>query len=75
MRGKGPVERFFRTLREDLLQALPGYKGPDIFSRGEKPEDDAFFFLDELETIIREWTATTFTDRMAEIPALTCCYS
>ncbi len=56
-RDKGPVERFFRTLREDLLQALPGYKGPDIFSRGEKPEDDAFFFLDELETIIREWTA------------------
>ncbi len=27
-RDKGPVERFFRTLREDLLQALPGYKGP-----------------------------------------------
>jgi hypothetical protein len=60
MRGKGPVERFFRTLREDLLQALPGYKGPDIFSRGEKPEDDAFFFLDELEAIIREWVATVY---------------
>jgi transposase InsO family protein len=59
-RDKGPVERFFRTLREDLLQALPGYKGPDIFSRGEKPEDDAFFFLDELETIIREWVATVY---------------
>jgi transposase InsO family protein len=28
-RDKGPVERFLRTLREDLLQALPGYKGPD----------------------------------------------
>ena len=59
-RDKGPVERFFRTLREDLLQALPGYKGPDIFSRGEKPEDDAFFFLDELEAIIREWVATVY---------------
>lgn len=33
-RDKGPVERFFRTIREDLLQALPGYKGPDIHSRG-----------------------------------------
>ncbi len=30
-----PVERFFRTLREGLLQALPGYKGPDVYSRGE----------------------------------------
>jgi transposase InsO family protein len=59
-RDKGPVERFFRTLREDLLQALPGYKGPDIFSRGVKPEDDAFFFLDELEAIIREWVATVY---------------
>jgi transposase InsO family protein len=59
-RDKGPVERFFRTLREDLLQALPGYKGPDIFSRGEKPEDDAFFFLDELEAMIREWVATVY---------------
>jgi hypothetical protein len=28
-RDKGPGERFFRTLREGLLQALPGYKGPD----------------------------------------------
>ena len=59
-RDKGPVERYFRTLREGLLQALPGYKGPDIHSRGERPEDDAFFFLDELEAIIREWTAVVY---------------
>lgn len=51
-----PVERWFRTLGEGLLAALPGYKGPDVHSRGEKPEDEAFFFLDELEQIIREWT-------------------
>ncbi|WP_328765376.1 MULTISPECIES: helix-turn-helix domain-containing protein [unclassified Streptomyces] len=59
-RDKGPVERYFRTLREGLLQVLPGYKGPDIHSRGEAPEDDAFFFLDELEAIIREWTAAVY---------------
>ncbi|MFE4330197.1 helix-turn-helix domain-containing protein [Streptomyces sp. NPDC056831] len=59
-RDKGPVERYFRTLREGLLQVLPGYKGPDIHSRGENPEDDAFFFLDELEAIIREWTAAVY---------------
>lgn len=33
-RDKGPVERFFRTIREDLLQILPGYKGPDIHCEG-----------------------------------------
>lgn len=62
-RDKGPVERFFRTLREDLLQALPGYKGPDVHSRGLNPEADAFFFLDELEAIIREWVAVVYHHR------------
>jgi hypothetical protein len=62
-RNKGPVERFFRTIREDLLQALPGYKGPDVHSRGLDPESEAFFYLDELEAIIREWIAAGFTDR------------
>lgn len=59
-RDKGPVERFFRTLRESLLQVLPGYKGPDIHSRGLEPESEAFFYLDELEEIIREWVASCY---------------
>jgi transposase InsO family protein len=62
-RDKGPVERFFRTIREDLLQALPGYKGPDVHSRGVDPESEAFFYLDELEAIIREWTAVVYHHR------------
>ncbi|GAX58438.1 integrase/transposase [Streptomyces olivochromogenes] len=62
-RDKGPIERFFRTLREGLLELLPGYKGPDVFSRGERPEDAAFFFLHELEAIIREWVACTYHHR------------
>lgn len=62
-RDKGPVERFFRTIREDLLQALPGYKGPDVHSRGVDPESEAFFYLDELETIIREWVAVVYHHR------------
>jgi transposase InsO family protein len=59
-RDKGPVERFFRTLREDLLQALPGYKGPDLHGRGADPEGEAFFFLDELEAIIRDWVGCVY---------------
>ncbi|MET8058121.1 Mu transposase C-terminal domain-containing protein [Streptomyces microflavus] len=62
-RDKGPIERFFRTLREDLLQVLPGYKGPDIHTRGLNPENDAFFFLHELEAIIREWVACVYHRR------------
>ncbi|WNI24933.1 helix-turn-helix domain-containing protein [Streptomyces sp. ITFR-16] len=62
-RDKGPLERFFLTLREDLLQGLPGYKGPDLHSRGERPEGEAFFFLHELEAIIRDWVACTYHHR------------
>ncbi|WP_309226747.1 hypothetical protein [Streptomyces lunaelactis] len=50
-RDKGPIERFFRTLREGLLESLPGYKGPDIHSRGLNPEREAFFFLNELDVL------------------------
>lgn len=57
---KGPVERFFRTIREGFLQELPGYKGPDVYSRGVAPEQDAFFFIDELEALLREWVATVY---------------
>jgi transposase InsO family protein len=57
---KGPVERFFRTIREGVLQELPGYKGPDVYSRGLDPEKDAFFFIDELEARLRTWVATIY---------------
>jgi transposase InsO family protein len=59
-RDKGPLERFFRTVREGLLQYLPGYKGPDINARGLDVEDHAFFYIDELEAILREWVATVY---------------
>ncbi|MGB8384972.1 MAG: integrase, partial [Dermatophilaceae bacterium] len=39
---KPTVERFFRTLRESLLQHLPAYKGPDVYNRGQDVEEQAF---------------------------------
>jgi transposase InsO family protein len=57
---KPTVERFFKTLREGLIQHLPAYKGPDVYSRGERVEDAAFLFLHELEDIIREWVALVY---------------
>lgn len=59
-RDKGVVERFFRTIREDLLQNLPGYKGPDVYSRGADPGADAFYYIDELEDKIRQWVACNY---------------
>ncbi|MGO9163952.1 MAG: hypothetical protein ACLP7J_25250 [Streptosporangiaceae bacterium] len=57
---KPTCERFFKTLREGLIQHLPAYKGPDIYSRGEHVEDEAFLFVHELEDIIREWIALVY---------------
>jgi transposase InsO family protein len=71
-----PIERWFRTLNQGLLAALPGYKGSDVHSRGEKVEDEAFFFLDELEAIIREWITRIYHRRhhrglcIPEVPGL-----
>ncbi|MFG3207300.1 Mu transposase C-terminal domain-containing protein [Streptomyces sp. NPDC048192] len=71
-----PVERWFKTLSEGLLAALPGYKGSDVHSRGEKVEEEAFFFLDELEAIIREWISRIYHRRhhrgltIPEVPGL-----
>ena len=57
---KPTLERFFKTLREGLIQHLPAYKGPDVYSRGEHVEDAAFFYLHELEDAIREWIALVY---------------
>jgi transposase InsO family protein len=59
---KSPVERFFRTL-SGLLAALPGYKGSDVYSRGAGVEAQAYFFLNELEAIVREWVGTIYHQR------------
>jgi len=73
---KSPLERWFRTLADGLLVALPGYKGADVHSRGLDVEDHAFFFLDELEAVIREWIELCYHRRahrgltVPEIPGL-----
>jgi len=57
---KPTCERFFKTLREGLIQHLPAYKGPDIYSRGEHVEDAAILYVCELEDIIAEWVALVY---------------
>lgn len=46
---KAALERFFRSLRLSLLDKLPGYKGPNISSRGKDVEQGAFYYVTELE--------------------------
>ena len=60
---KSHVERIFKTIRENFVMELPGYKGPDIFSRGKNPGAEAYFFLDEIDAEFAEWVATWYQTR------------
>lgn len=57
---KPTIERFFLTLRQSLLQHLPAYKGQDVYSRGKDVEGQAFYYVGELEQIIREWVGSVY---------------
>jgi transposase InsO family protein len=52
---KAQIERAFRTIRQSLLENLPGYKGPDVWSRGRNVERTAFYYVDEIEALFAEW--------------------
>jgi transposase InsO family protein len=60
---KPQIERAFRTIREELVEKLPGYKGPDIYSRGAKPEDEAFLLISELEDTFAQFVALNWQER------------
>jgi hypothetical protein len=60
---KGWIERLFRTMRERLLESLPGYTGPNVLARGKEIEADAVYFTHELEAIIGRWIAIDYQRR------------
>ncbi len=57
---KPTLERFFRTARQGLLDKLAAYKGPDIASRGKDVHNQAFYYVSELEQILREWVGEVY---------------
>ena len=59
---KAHVERVFGTINHGFVQRLPGYKGPDIHSRGVRKyvEDGAFFTLDEIDALFAAWVAVEY---------------
>lgn len=70
---KAHIERLFRTIRENFVMNLKGYKGPDLYSRGENVESEAFFFIDEIEAEFARWVATYWQNRPhggLELPGL-----
>ena len=60
---KSQIERNFRTVRQSLLENMPGYKGPDLASRGENVEAEAVYFVDEIEAYFSEWVVRYWQNR------------
>lgn len=60
---KAHIERLFRTIRDNFVMNLKGYKGPDVFSRGKDIEKEAFFFIDEIEAEFAQWVAVYWQNR------------
>lgn len=48
----GLVERFFRTLNDQVLRNLPGYTGSNVQERPETVDRDACLTLKDLETLL-----------------------
>ncbi len=63
---KAHVERMFRTIRENFVAHLAGYKGPNVYHRGENMEEKAFWFIDELNENFGEWIAAWWQNREHE---------
>lgn len=67
-RGRGKMERCFRTLREDDLSKLPGYapkvKDPVAQRRiNEQARKEACLTLPELDALVRRWVLETYHQR------------
>lgn len=75
---KPHVERFFATVRTQFLEKLPGYKGPNVESRGTvaNVEGQASLFIWEIEALFAEWVATVYMNtphgglRVPSVPSL-----
>jgi transposase InsO family protein len=60
---KAIMERFFGTLKEDLLKRLPGSTGGSIEHRGANVEDKAWLFVPELEALVEAWLVRVYHQR------------
>lgn len=60
---KANVERLFRTIREQFVQNLPGYKGANVLDRGKDVELEAVLFIEQIEEMFAEWVATYWQRR------------
>jgi transposase InsO family protein len=58
--AKPIVERVFKTIGDDFVAYVPGYKGRSVAHRGKHPERDAVWPLNVLQSVLDEWVLTVY---------------
>jgi len=61
--AKPHIERLFKTIGDDFVRWIPGYKGRSVSHRGRRPEKDAVWPLPLLQALLDEWIITVYQNR------------
>ncbi|BBY60964.1 hypothetical protein MSAR_41000 [Mycolicibacterium sarraceniae] len=61
--AKPHIERLFKTIGDDFVRWIPGYKGRSVSHRGRAPEKDAVWPLFVLQALLDEWVITVYQNR------------
>ena len=73
---KGWIERLIGTVQREVFQMLPGYTGPNPLHRGESPESEMVYTIDELQQILGRYFAEIYQNtprdglRLPEAPEI-----
>lgn len=58
--AKPHIERLFKSIGDDFVRWIPGYKGRSVNHRGRRPEREAVWPLPVLQALLDEWIATVY---------------
>jgi transposase InsO family protein len=61
--NKPIVERIFKSINEDFVRWIAGYKGRAVAYRGAHPERDAVWPLPLLQAMLDEWIVSVYQQR------------
>lgn len=61
--AKPHIERLLKTIGDDFVRWIPGYKGRSVNHRGRKPEKDTVWPLFLLQALLDEWVITVYQNR------------
>lgn len=61
--AKPHIERLIKTIGDDFVRWVRGYKGRSVSHRGRHPENDAVWPLPLLQALLDEWIVTVYQNR------------